>query len=244
MRIIFIRKKFLYIILISALILILLVLSLVNNRYMAIPSFLTGGKKIIGIDPGHGGIDPGAIGVSGTREDEINLSIALELKKIFEEEGFIVILTREDEKGLYTEKSKTIKEKKTEDLKNRQKIIEKGNCDLLLSIHLNSFSDPQYYGAQTFYKKDCEKSKKLAYMVQSELKDNLDKENNRMPQEREEVFLINDISVPAILVECGFLSNSNEEELLKIKNYQNKLAEAIYTGVNKYYDNIENNKNK
>lgn len=243
MKIIFVKKKAIYIIIVL-LFMSIMFSFLISKRYMAIPSFLVVGKKIIGIDPGHGGIDPGAIGISGTKEDEINLNIALELKKIFGKNGYIVVMTRENEEGLYTNKSKTTREKKTEDLMNRRKIIEDSNCEILLSIHLNSFSDSQYYGAQTFYKKDCEESKRLAYIVQREFKNTLDKDNNRVPQEREEVFLINEVSVPAILIECGFLSNPNEERLLKTEDYQKKLANAIYNGVKKYYEEKDNIKNK
>ncbi len=238
MRVIFISKKTLYILLVTIVIIILLFYILISIRYMAITSFLTGGKKVIGIDPGHGGVDPGAIGVSGTREAEINLSIALKLKELIEKDGEIVIITREGEEGLYTNKSKTLKEKKTEDLKNRKKIVEKGHCDLLLTIHLNSFSDSRYHGAQTFYKKDCEESKKIAYIVQKELKNLLNEDNNRVPQEREEVFLINEIEMPAILIECGFLSNPEEEKLLNSEEYQQKVAKAIYLGILKYYEEI------
>ncbi len=239
MKIIFIRKKVLYIVIIFVVIFILF-FSLINKRYIAITSFLSTGKKVIGIDPGHGGVDPGAIGVSGVREDEINLRIALKLKSLIENDGGIVVITRQDEKGLYTEEAKTLKEKKTEDLINRKRVIEKGKCDLLLSIHLNSFSDSKYYGAQTFYKKDCEESQRLAYNVQEELINTLDKENVRVPQERQEVFLINESDIPAILIECGFLSNPKEEELLKSESYQEKVAQAIYLGVIRYYKELDN----
>ncbi|GFN36895.1 N-acetylmuramoyl-L-alanine amidase CwlD [Tepidimicrobium xylanilyticum] len=193
-------------------------------------------NMIIGIDPGHGGVDPGAIGVSGIREDEINLKIGLKLKKYIEENGGKVIITRKTKDGLYTDKSKNIKEMKTEDLHRRKEIIEKGNCHLLVSIHLNAFKDPRYYGAQVFYKKGDETSAILANFIQDELRDTLDKDNRRVPQERDDIFLLNEMDIPSVLVECGFLSNHKEEKLLNTEEYQEKIAFAIYRGIMKYFN--------
>lgn len=191
-------------------------------------------SKVIGIDPGHGGIDPGAVGKNGISENEINLNIALKLKRFIEQSGGIVVITRDDKKGLYTENLGSTKQKKTEDLKKRKEIINEGNCDIFLTIHLNSFPQSKYYGAQTFYKSRCKESKRLATIVQEELRMVLDTDNKRMPQEREDVYLLKEVEVPSILVECGFLSNSREEKLLSDERYQEKIAWAIYVGIMKY----------
>lgn len=129
---------------------------------------------------------------------------------------------------------------KTEDLHKRKEIIEEGNCDILISIHLNSFEQSKYYGAQTFYGIDNLESQRLAYSIQEQLRKELDNNNKRVPQELEDVFLINDINIPAVLVECGFLSNPEEERLLTDENYQRKIALAIYNGIIKYLLEGEN----
>lgn len=193
-------------------------------------------NKIVGIDPGHGGIDPGAVGRNGISENEINLSIGLKLKDYIEQNGGIVVITRADRGGLYSKDSTTTKEKKKEDLGKRKEIIENGNCDIFLSIHLNSFQQSQYYGAQTFYKIDSEESYKLAHIVQEELKNFLDENNKRMPQKRDDLYLLRELNIPSILVECGFLSNPQEEALLADERYQDKIAWALYNGITRYFN--------
>ena len=225
MKVIYIKKKYIYFTLIIFTVLIILK----YGRNEIQPTFyLPVTNRIVAVDAGHGGIDPGAVGKQGIKEDDINLAIALKLQRFIEQSGGIAVLTREDKEGLYTEKSRTVKEKKTEDLKKRKEIVESSNADIFLTIHLNSFPQSRYYGAQTFYKKGCEKSRKLANIIQEELKNVLDKENNRMPQTRDDVFLLREVTIPSVLVECGFLSNRNEETLLNNERYQEKIAWAIY----------------
>lgn len=144
-------------------------------------------------------------------------------------------MTRESKDGLYTKKSKTLKEMKTEDLYNRKKIIDNGRCDIFVTIHLNSFQQSKYHGAQTFYRKDDKESKLFATYIQDELRDVLDKNNHRLSQGRDDVFLINELDIPAVLIECGFLSNPREEKLLNTEEYQEKIAWAIYIGIMKYF---------
>ena len=202
----------------------------------AIPvTYLPISNKIIVIDPGHGGVDPGAVSKNGVKEDEINLIIALKLKRLIEQSGGIVIMTRETDKGLYTSESKTLRQMKTEDLHNRKKLIDASESDVFISIHLNSFIRSTYYGAQTFYKEDSKESENFALTIQKELRNILDKENHRQPQHRDDVFLLNEVSVPSVLVECGFLSNSKEEELLIDETYQEKIAWSIYIGLMNYF---------
>ena len=235
MKIVYIKKKYLYFALV---ILILIVGFHFLKREKVVTSYLPMTNKVIGIDPGHGGIDPGAIGKNGISENEINLNISIKLKRFIEQSGGIVVITRDDTRGLYTDESTSVKNIKTEDLRRRKEIINGGKCDMFLTIHLNSFPQSKYYGAQTFYKTECEESRKLAYIVQEELKNILDKENKRLPQKRDDVYLLREVEVPSILIECGFLSNSREERLLAEERYQEKIAWAIYIGIMKYFNEI------
>lgn len=241
MRIIIIRKKYVFLsIMMIFLFMIYGYISLIQNK--AIPvTYLPISNKIVIIDPGHGGIDPGAVSKNGVKEDEINLIIALNLKRLIEQSGGIVIMTRETDKGLYTADSTTLRQMKTEDLHNRKKFIDASEGDIFISIHLNSFIRPSYYGAQTFYKKDSKESEAFALIIQKELRSILDKENNRQPQDRDDVFLLNEVSIPSVLVECGFLSNNKEEALLIDEKYQEKIAWSIYIGLMNYFSQTDNN---
>jgi len=203
------------------------------------PIYLPITNKIIGIDPGHGGVDPGAVSKNGTKEDDINLKIALKLKRFIEHSGGIAILTRDTDKGLYTDKSTTLRQMKSEDLINRKELIQNAQCDVFLTIHLNSFTQSKYYGAQTFYNDRVLDSKKLAYIIQDELKNVLDKENHRVPIYRDNVYLITEMDIPSVLIEAGFLSNAEEEKLLNTSEYQEKIAWSVYVGVMKYFSEFD-----
>ena len=181
--------------------------------------------------------------MTGVKEDEINLKIGLKLKRLIEQGGGIAAITRDTQEGLYTESSKTIKEMKKEDLLKRKEIIEVSKCNVFITIHLNSFGESRYYGAQTFYKNGCNESMKLANNIQDELRNVLDKNNHRVPQERDDVYLLKEINIPSVLVECGFLSNPQEEKLLISDKYQDKVAWAIYTGIMKYFSEVEGGSN-
>ncbi|WP_130807927.1 N-acetylmuramoyl-L-alanine amidase CwlD [Senegalia massiliensis] len=192
--------------------------------------------KIIVLDAGHGGFDPGAIGNLTKKEDEINLEITLKLRRLIEQGGGIAVLTRDIDEGLDTEESKTYRQKKNEDLRNRRILINGSEPDIFISVHLNSFPQSQYYGAQTFYKKGSEESKVLAKGIQKELRRMLDKNNERVPQPRDSIYLIREADSASVLVECGFLSNPNEEKLLNNEEYQQKIAWAIYIGFIKHFE--------
>lgn len=195
-------------------------------------------NRIIGIDPGHGGVDPGAVSKSGVLEDEINLKIGLKLKRLVEQSGGVAIMTREEDKGLYTEKSTTLRQMKTEDLINRKALIEDAGCELFVSIHMNSFTNSKYSGSQTFYYDGYPENEKLASIIQEELKTVLDKDNRRAAAIRDDVYLIKELQIPSVLVEAGFLSNLEEERLLQTEEYQEKIAWAIYVGIMKYLNGI------
>lgn len=198
-------------------------------------SFADDKSKVILIDPGHGGIDGGASSKAGVLEKDINLSVGLKLKKILEESGYTVYMTREDDCGLYT-KGATVKEKKREDLANRSKMKKETNCDVFISIHQNTFPQAKYKGAQVWYAPNSDLSKNLANIMQNSLKECLDKENNRVAKDagNEVRVLRNNNQGASILIECGFLSNEEEAKQLASEEYQQKIASAIKDGLEKY----------
>ncbi len=186
------------------------------------------------IDAGHGGIDGGASGNLGVYEREINLQISLKLKDMFESRGYKVTLTRTDANGLYDDTSKGFK---LRDLKKRVEIIKNANPNIFISVHLNTYTSPSRRGAQVFYKKGNDYSKKLAENVQLEL--NLLKESKRMYDALSgDYYLLNSLDIPSVIVECGFLSNPEEEKLLLNDSYQKTLAKAIYNGTIRYFINL------
>lgn len=153
--------------------------------------------------------------------------------------GFVVEMSRYTDSGLYTELSGTIRAKKNEDLKNRVEIINNSDADLVLSIHLNSFPQKQYYGAHVFYQKNNEITTKIAAdIIQDSMKNILDKNNKRVPQIKNDIKIMDDTTVPLVLIECGFLSNNEEERKLISDDYQEKTAWAIYLGVLKYFNEL------
>lgn len=196
------------------------------------------GRKIV-IDAGHGKPDEGAMGYLNTTEQKINLEISQKLQNIVEQTGGIAIITRATEDGIYSDESKTIKSKKISDIKNRVKIIN-GNTDIMVSIHLNKFSDSRYKGWQVFYKKNCEKSKMLANKIQNSLNNNISNENKRVPKVINGIYILDKSKVPSVIVECGFISNLDETKKLKEQNYQNKIAWGIYFGLQDYFREAEN----
>lgn len=234
MKIIIIKKKWIVSIL-AIVIIFIITLSLVKHyRYKAIASFLPRLTKVIILDAGHGGIDPGAVSKGGAKEKDINLAIASYLKEYLEESGASVIMTRTEDKGLYSSEGSS-RQKKTQDLKRRKEIIKESRGDLFITIHLNSFPQSQYYGAQTFYSKDNSLGKLLAEKIQEEFINTLDKENKRTALAKEDVYIIKGLDIPTVLVECGFLSNPAEEKLLQKSSYQKKVAWAIYMGIQNYF---------
>lgn len=178
----------------------------------------------------------GAESSNGTTEAEINLKIALKLQTLLEQSGCTVLLTRSDENAIYDAGSDTIREKKVSDIHNRVKLGNESSADIFVSIHLNKISSQQYYGWQTFYKKENEASKKLATCIQNNLNNSIQKENNRIPAQLNTVYLMKHVEIPITIVECGFLSNPEEEKLLQQDDYQSKLAWGIYNGILDYFN--------
>lgn len=197
-------------------------------------------KTCIVIDAGHGGKDPGKIGVNGEKEKELNLQIAKKLKKNLEEKNFKVVLTRDSDEGLYSEDARN---KKVEDMKKRCEIIDDAEPVFTISIHQNSYPEEYVKGAQVFYYGQSKEGEELAKILQASLIENLDKENNRTAKANESYYLLKKTSSPTVIVECGFLSNSEEASQLSDSKYQQKIADAICQGVNKYLkDSVEKGK--
>lgn len=179
------------------------------------------------IDPGHGGEDGGAISASGQTESAVNLAIALRLDQIMGFYGVPSVLTRDRDISIHDESARTLREKKVSDLRNRVKRINSTENATLISIHQNSYPNYRYHGAQVFYG-GGPGSQPLAKLIQTSLHTALDPENNRAPQRiQSTVYLMKNISCRAVLVECGFLSNPEEDQLLQEKAYQMKLAMVL-----------------
>ncbi len=205
-----------------------------QNKYISTVSLPASGKTIV-IDAGHGVPDEGAESSRGTTEAETNLKIALKLQNLLEQSGCTVILTRSDENAIYDIESKTLKQKKISDIKNRVKIGNESSADIFVSIHLNKIPQPQYDGWQTFYKEGSEDGAKLAKSIQANLNEAIQKENNRIAKTIDNIYIIKHVEIPTTIVECGFLSNPEEEKMLLEDDYQNKLAWGIYNGIVDYF---------
>lgn len=197
--------------------------------------------KVIIIDAGHGGIDGGAVSKNGVSEKDINLSIAKKLMGYLETGGYTCIMIREVDEGLYSSEGR-IRNKKRADLRARREIIQKEKADLFLSIHLNAFPQTQYYGAQVFYQNGDVSSGLFAKCVQDELRNILNRGNHRLEKASDSYYILKENKIPSILIECGFLSNPEEEKLLQDEKYQSKIAIAIYSGIEKYLYQMQNQK--
>lgn len=171
----------------------------------------------------------------GTTEAETNLKIALKLQNLLEQSGANVILTRSDENAIYDLDSKTLKQKKVSDIHNRVKIGNESSADIFVSIHLNKIPQQQYWGWQCFYKNGDENSTKLAKSIQNNLNEAIQKENKRVAMKLENVYIIKHVEIPISIVECGFLSNPEEEKKLLEDSYQDRLAWGIYNGIIDYF---------
>lgn len=183
------------------------------------------------LDAGHGSPDGGASGEDGSIESDLNLNLVLKLQNLLESSNCTVILTRSDENGIYEADSKTIREKKVSDMKNRVSIANNSNAEMFVSIHMNKLEQTQYSGWQTFYKNQDENSKKIAETIQLSLNNFLKKENSRTIKSISGIYLTKNVEIPLVLVECGFLSNPEENKLLQTDSYQNELAWSIYIGI-------------
>lgn len=179
--------------------------------------------------------DGGAVGVGGTIEQEINLSVAQKISEVLEAKNIKVTLTRKGDDGLWTDKSNTIREKKLEDMHNRLKIIKNSDADLFITIHMNSHSNSNTSGLRIFYSKKFEEIKPLAENIQYRMSDISGAKRGEVKTADQTLFLLKNSPIPSLLIECGFISNPAEEKKLSDEDYQSRLAWAVADAVEKYY---------
>lgn len=179
----------------------------------------------------------GAESSNGATEAETNLKITLKLQNLLESSGSTVILTRSDKNGIYDLDAKTLREKKNSDIHNRVKIGNESSSDIFVSIHLNKIPQQQYWGWQCFYNSGNEQSMELAKQIQVNLNDAIQKDNKRVAMKLDTVYIMKHVEIPISIVECGFLSNPEEEKELLEDEYQDKIAWGIYNGITDYFYN-------
>lgn len=188
-------------------------------------------EKVIVIDAGHGGEDPGMVGIGGLEEKGINLAVSLKLKEALEKQGFTVVMTRKEDKGLYEEGTRN---KKVQDMQNRIKIMEKTKPLLAVSIHQNSYTEESVKGPQVFYYESSVEGQKLAVNIQNALNTELSIERPRKEKGNTSYFLLKKSPCVLNIVECGFLTNEKEAALLQTEEYQQKIVEAVAKGILQY----------
>ena len=191
--------------------------------------------KIIILDPGHGGPDGGAVG-GDILEKDVALEVSLYLRDYLQEQGALVLMTREEDVDLASENTKGYSRRKAEDLRKRVEMINQSDGDLFVSIHLNAIPSPKWRGAQTFYFRSQEENQRLAKFIQDEFRINLEN-TNRSAKSINGIYLLKHANIPGALVEVGFLSNPSERELLRSDTYQKSLAASIYNGIMRHYTN-------
>ena len=191
-------------------------------------------KGTVVVDAGHGGEDGGATGVHGELEKDINLAIALELQRLLEQHQFEVVMVRDWDTDLSDQNLPTVAQRKRSDLQRRLRLVEESGDCILLSIHQNFFTENQYSGAQVFYSANDPRGAALAEAIRASIVETLQPENTRQNKVGEGVYLLEQCRVPAVLVECGFLSNPEEAAALADPDYQKQMAQAIYNGLVRY----------
>ena len=193
-------------------------------------------RYTIVIDAGHGGRDAGCSGTNtGAKESDLSLSISKKLQKYLSDFGFNVIMTRTNQNGLYSDNATNFKK---DDMEKRENIIKNSNADMLISVHLNAFSSEEEHGAQAFYEENNQESFALSTSIQNQLINNLP--NGRKSPNKGDYYILKSVQIPCSLVECGFLSNPKEEELLITDSYQQRVAYAIFCGIIEYLNFSQN----
>ncbi len=211
-----------------ACLLIALVILCATNLKDIVSATTGNDKRIIVIDAGHGGVDPGKVGVNNVLEKDINLQIAKLLKEKLEAEGITVLMIRDSDMGLYNDGDSN---KKISDMKKRCEIIDESECLLTVSIHQNSYHEESVSGPQVFYYGGSKKGEALAGAIQKQLIEQLNPPKVRTQKANDSYYLLKNVTCPVVIVECGFLSNWNEATLLCDAVYQEKVAEAVCKGI-------------
>lgn len=222
----------------KCMIILLCIMILLSSCFSGIVAYSVSNYNgiVIVIDAGHGGRDGGSVGANGTIEKEINLEYALALKEKLTASGYRVELTRKTDDGLYSE---TAKNKKMSDMRARYNIIQNANPNLVISIHMNSFSSSEARGALTYYRNGDEASKNCANLIQA----SLNKYCNATTAQGKvgDYYILNCSYYTSVLIECGFISNPEEERLLNTDEYKNQFIDAVYSGLLLYFGNGSNN---
>ena len=223
-----------------------IILSLTALVLSAFFNYWTNNKKVnvesspfptIVIDAGHGGIDGGAVAKDGTKEKDLNLSLAFVLSDMLKSSGFDVILTRENDEILTLENATGTR--KMQDLNKRLSIVNETDDCILVSLHMNKFTQEKYSGVQVFYSPNNGSSLALADLIQKNVKTYIQNNNERTTKKAgSNIYLLDKTNAVAVLVECGFLSNPNECELLKNEGYQRQLASVICMSVVEFFDQM------
>lgn len=206
-----------------------------NSAVPVISDSVADGKRTVIIDSGHGGADGGCVGVNGCVEKDINLAIATDLQKLLEFSGFNVVMTRTEDVSIHDEGVEGLRAQKVSDMENRLKIVQSYPDALFISIHQNQYTEPQYFGAQMFYTTNNPSNFKLAQTMQQcfrELQPGNDREIKLIDNG---LYLFKNTKQPALLIECGFLSNANDAANLSDGDYQKKVAFTVYKGITSFY---------
>lgn len=193
-------------------------------------------KPTVVLDAGHGGMDSGAVGVTGALEKNINLSIVLALRDMLEMSGFNVVLTRDEDISIYDPGVTGIRNQKLNDMDNRLKIIQSYPDSVFLCIHQNNFTDPKYFGGQMFYNNNNTNNRTLAQIMQNKFAKLQPGNDREIKLSGDELFLLKSNKNPSLMIECGFLSNPDEEAKLSTWEYQQKVAFTIYGGLMEYIE--------
>lgn len=218
--------------LVMAVLMIIAVYCTFRYKLLATSSEPIKAGKVVVVDPGHGGIDPGKVSADGTLEKDVNLQIAKCLQEQLKNRGYVVVLTRDADEGLYADSDNN---KKVADMRRRCAIIEEAKADAVISIHQNSYSQESVHGAQVFYYKYSTEGRKLAEHIQTKIHEDVDQENMRSVKDNTTYYMLKRTPCPTVIVECGFLSNQQETKNLCDEGYQEKLSTAIADAVEQYF---------
>ena len=237
------RKKLTFVSLILLVTVISLGVNFIDRNQETIASGAIVNNPVVLLDAGHGGEDPGAVSdYSGIKEKDINLSIAKKVQSLLSSQNIATNMTRDEDKLIYTPETTNIVQKRRQDLLRRKKMMDENNSGIVVSIHLNKFPQTQYFGAQTFFANNSPESQVLASCIQKKLRENVDPKNTREALlKKEPIIILKNVKTPTVVVECGFLSNQEEEKKLSSSEYQDKLAHAISEGIKDYLSNNEKN---
>jgi len=226
------RKVFIFL----SILLVIFLFTIQDVKLSSSTQISTDNNLVIIIDAGHGGVDGGAVSEDGTNEKDINLEISLKLNEILTIMGFDTKMVRTTDVSIHNLDAETIRQRKNSDLKNRKSLMDEIENCIYVSIHQNKFSDERIWGAQTFYSPNNNESKVLSEFIQTEIVKHIQPTNKRVVKKSgTNIYILYNATKPAVMVECGFMSNKNELFQLKDENYQSQMAFSIMSGIVNYH---------